>query len=204
MKATSAITLVVALAASLAGPAAAQQATDPDWPCIQRKVPELSVAGVWSGAEIDPATAQWQQDAGVAELVAQLASRRVSVEEATAALKAFAEGLQLEEKAKKLPLVFAGIFVLLDRERGEVMDGIERFARAQKAMAEKIRADQSRLSDLNSSGDPQAATLTTDLQTSVRIFNDRSHSLTYVCEVPTLIEQRLFQLSRAIQAEIPG
>ena len=84
------------------------------------------------------------------------------------------------------------------------MGGIERYGRAQKAMAEQIRADQSRLSDLNSSGgDPQqASALTTQLQTQVRIFNDRSHSLTYVCEVPTLIEQRLFALARAIQAEI--
>ena len=86
------------------------------------------------------------------------------------------------------------------------MSGIERYGRAQKAMAEQIRADQSRLSDLNSSaGDPQqASALTTQLQTQVRIFNERSHSLTYVCEVPTLIEQRLFSLARAIQGEIPS
>jgi hypothetical protein len=38
----------------------------------------------------------------------------------------------------------------------------------------------------------------------VRLFNDRRSSLTYVCEVPTLIEQRLFTLARAIQAEIPS
>jgi hypothetical protein len=102
-------------------------------------------------------------------------------------------------------LLFAGLFAALDGERGEVMAGIERYARAQKALAEQIRADQARLSDLNSSnGDPQqAAALTTELTTRVRIFNERGHSLTYVCEVPTLIEQRLGTLARAIQAEIP-
>jgi hypothetical protein len=101
--------------------------------------------------------------------------------------------------------VFAGLFVLLDGERREVITGIERYGRAQKAMAERIRGEQSRLSDLNSSGDSaQASALTTQLQTEVRIFNERTHSLTFVCEVPTLIEQRLFSLARSIQAEISG
>ena len=31
-----------------------------------------------------------------------------------------------------------------------------------------------------------------------RIFNERRESLTYVCEVPILIEQRAFGLARAI------
>ena len=207
MKALSALAIATTLAAclaTLAVPAVAQQRADPDWPCVQRKVPELSVAGVWSGPEVDPSAARWQEDKEISELATQLASRRVPVEEATSALKAFAETLKPDEKAERLPLLFAGLFVLLDRERGEVMSGIERYGRAQKAMAEQIRADQSRLSDLNSSKrDPQqASALTTQLQTQVRIFNDRSHSLTYVCEVPTLIEQRLFALARAIQSEI--
>ena len=54
---------------------------------MQRKVPELSAAGVWSGPEVDPAAARWQEDEEVAELAAQLASRRVPVEEATSAVE---------------------------------------------------------------------------------------------------------------------
>ena len=43
------------------------------------------------------------------------------------------------------------------------MSGIDRYGRAQKAMAEQIRAEQSRLSDLNSVGtDPQQASALTD------------------------------------------
>jgi hypothetical protein len=37
------------------------------------------------------------------------------------------------------------------------------------------------------------------LQWDLRIFEDRRHSLTYACEVPVLIEQRLFALGREIQ-----
>jgi hypothetical protein len=200
----------IALAATFVGlvaePVAAQQADDPDWPCQQRKVPELSAASVWSGPAVDAAEKLWQEDGAVAALVSQLASRRVPAEEATAAISKFAQGLKPEEKAAKLTLVFAGAFVSLDRERGEIMDGIDRYARRQKEIAEQIRQGQSRLSDLNSAGnDPQQVSdLTGQLQTQVRLFNERRSSLTYVCEVPTLIEQRLFTLAKAIQAEIPS
>jgi hypothetical protein len=37
---------------------------------------------------------------------------------------------------------------------------------------------------------------------STRIFEDRRRTVRYVCEVPTLIEQRLFALSRALQQAI--
>ena len=36
-----------------------------------------------------------------------------------------------------------------------------------------------------------------------RIFEERVQSLTYVCEVPTLIEQRLFALAKTIAEVLP-
>ena len=35
-----------------------------------------------------------------------------------------------------------------------------------------------------------------------RIFQERSQSLTYVCEVPQLLEQRLGEIARMIQARL--
>ncbi len=163
------------------------------------------MASVWSGPSTDAALEHWQDDRDVATVAGQIASRRVPVAEATAAVATFARTLKPEEKAEKLTQLFAGAFALLNRERGDVMNGIDRYARSQKAIAEQIRADQSRLSDLNSAGDDQqASALTSQLETQVRIFNDRRSSLSFVCEVPTIIEQRLFALARAIEAEIPG
>ena len=50
----------------------------------------------------------------------------------------------------------------------------------------------------------QASALTEQLTSQVRVFNDRTSSLTYVCEVPTLIEQRLLTIAKAIQSAIAG
>lgn len=176
---------------------------DPDWPCIQRKVPELSAVAVWTGPSIDDALTRWSDDAEIAALVDQLAARRMPLEQATAAIASFAHGLAPEVRAEKLTMLFAGLFQTLDQERKEVIAGIERYGRKQKEMAERIRGDLARASGLAASGSSeQAAELQNTLVWETRIFNERRDSLSFVCEVPTLIEQRLFVLARAIGNEL--
>ena len=64
-----AIALLLA-AARRQRPLAAPGPRDPDWPCQQIKVPELSLAAVWNGPPRRSARTDWQQDAQVAALVA--------------------------------------------------------------------------------------------------------------------------------------
>jgi hypothetical protein len=40
------------------------------------------------------------------------------------------------------------------------------------------------------------------LEWDLRVFDERHQSLAYVCETPTLIEQRLFALARVIQRSL--
>jgi hypothetical protein len=197
--------IALALAAAWPWPSfAALPQHDPDWPCQQIKVPELSPAAVWSGPPIDEALKSWSGDKQIADLVDRLSQRRIPIEEAGAAVRDFASTLKPEEKAGKLTMLFAGLFDTLNDERDAVMAGLDRYGRSQKALAETIREAQSRLSDLNSSGaDPQQASALNDqLVAQTRIFNDRRSSLTFVCEVPTLIEQRLFALGREIEKQL--
>ncbi|MBA3520353.1 MAG: hypothetical protein H0T75_22550 [Rhizobiales bacterium] len=192
-------------ASSSVRPGALQGRADPDWPCIQRKVPELSVVAVWTGPPVEDALTRWRDDAQVALLVEQLVARRMPLEDATAAIASFAHGLAPDVKAEKLTLLFAGVFQTLDRERGEVIVGIERYGRKQKEMADRIRVDMARASDpAAASSDLQAAELQNQLVWETRIFNERRASLSFVCEVPTLVEQRLFVLARAIGNELPS
>ena len=106
------------------------------------------------------------------------------------------------ERERKGTLLFAGLFERINRERTEVMTGIERLGRRQKELAEKIRSDISELHKLQDATTPNEARLQelgNQVQWSTRIFEDRQKSVRYVCEVPTLIEQRLFALGRAVQ-----
>ena len=210
MKRTASIALAIGLvcgpvAEASVRPGALPGRSDPDWPCIQRKVPELSVVSVWTGPPVEEAFTRWREHADVVSLVNDVAARRMPLEEATAAIASFAHRLPADVKAERLTMLFAGLFQTLDRERKDVIAGIERYGRKQKEMAEQIRADMARASDLAASGaSTQAAELQNQLIWETRIFNERRDSLTFVCEVPTSIEQRLFVLARAIGNELPS
>ena len=77
--------LIAGLAATAiaAGPATAAVQTG-DWPCVQVRVPSLSMGTFWTGQPIDEAAAKaaWRDDADVAKLVARLISRRTPVDDA--------------------------------------------------------------------------------------------------------------------------
>ncbi len=195
--------LLVLAVAAVAGTWSAANAADPrypDWPCAQAKVPELSVAAVWDGPPIDAVGDKWKDDAKAQDLVAKLAARRLPLEEAQKAAEDFvaASGADKAEKAK---LLFAGLFAELNRQRTEVMDGIDRITRKEKELAETIRADRAALGELQDSVNPdqqKISDLSGQLEWGTRIYEYRRKTIRYVCDVPTVIERRLFALGRAI------
>jgi hypothetical protein len=173
----------------------------PDWPCAQAKVPEISVVAVWDGPPIEQAAASWQIEPELRELVARLAARRTAMEEAQTRIAQFLTG-DAAAKADKGKLLFAGLFETLNGERGAVMSGLERLARSEKELAERIRSDTSAMHELQDAPSPDQAMIdefASRIEWNLRIFEDRRKSIRYACEVPVIIEKRLFALSRAIQ-----
>ena len=192
------------IALGLPGTALAADPRFPDWPCVQIKVPQLSVAAVWAGPPIDDAASAWEQDPAVRELVARLAARRTPLDEAQKAISDFMTG-NADERQQKATLLFAGLFTTLDRERSAVMNGIERFSRQQKEFVAKIRAETTELRNLQDAADHDAVKtdeLASRVEWDTRIFEERKKTISYVCEVPVLIEQRLFALARTIQESL--
>ena len=58
-------------------------------------------------------------------------------------------------------------------------------------------------SDEKSDGQAPPATSNQDkLLWDIRVYDDRHQSATYVCEVPTLIEQRIGAIARAVQQAV--
>ena len=108
------VALVVALC-EVAG-SAPPGPRDPDWPCQQIKVPQLSVAAVWSGPPFDPQQDGWREKPQVADLVHEIAQRRVPIEQAQEKIRAFVEQAA-DRKQPALLELFAGLFSVLDNER---------------------------------------------------------------------------------------
>ena len=198
--------LLVVMAIALASPGRALAADPryPDWPCNQIKVPEISVAAVWAGPPIDDVDSIWEQDPAVRNLVAQLAARRTPLEDAEKIISVTITGDPVERQ-RKAKLIFAGLFKALNHERSEVMSGIERFSRKQREFADQVRSTILQLRELqNTPGHDQAKVdeLISRVEWDTRIFDERSKTIGYVCEVPVLIEQRLFALARVIQQSL--
>ncbi len=141
-RALSGLVLMVALGSAGAVAVEPKTATQPNWPCRQIMVPQVSLATIWSGPAIE--SSNWRSDQAVADLVARLAARRTPLDEAEHAIEDFAKTGGAAKKAK-LVAVFAGLFETLNDERTQVMEGLLRFGAKQKELAEKIRAENAQI-----------------------------------------------------------
>ncbi len=173
----------------------------PDWPCQQLKVPGIAIASVWNGPPIEIGDGAKPIDAKQAELVSRLAARRTPIEDARKLIADYIVGTDAE-KQEKAKTLFASLYSTLNAQRDEVMNGIERFSRKQKAAADDIRAEAQKLREMQDKSDADPAQneeLVSRLAWQTRIFEDRRKSTSYVCDVPVMIEKRLFDLGNAIQ-----
>lgn len=194
-------------AAAIAAVPAGSQAADPrypDWPCAQVRVVRLSPGAVWTGPSIDDVGDSWRKDPRITDLVTKLATRRTPLAEAEELAGAFVAREEGDKQATAT-LLFAGLFATLDSQRAEIVDGLERLTRRQRDFARTIEADAARLRALQREPDPDEGKireLTQQVNWGTRIFEERRKTVRYACEVPVLIEKRLFVLARAIQAEL--
>ena len=194
--------LAIAIVTSLAPQAVAQfrGKTDPDWPCQQIKTPTFSLASIWAGPALDLNSQNWRSESDVADLEAQMAQRRVPIADVEAAIADFKAKAGPDADAKLLR-AFAAAFADLSQQRSQILDGLDRIGRRQKALADRIRAENEAVqksSDQNGQAAPGADSQER-LLWDLRIFDDRRQTVTYVCETPTLIEQRIGEIARAVQ-----
>lgn len=190
------------------GAARAADFSDPDWPCIQRKVPHLSVGQMWAGPVIDDTLRKsWRDNHEIHRLASLLSLRRTPLETADEIIAKFADRDDIgDDKAERLTKLFAGIFTLIDKERSEIIAGIARYAHKQDELADRIDTNRDTLQELSEAPEPNYDRIE-ELQDQVtwdaRIFKDRAQSLTYVCETPVILEKRAFALARSIQQHLP-
>jgi hypothetical protein len=198
---TAALAAGVALGAATGARSAPPGPRDPDWPCQQIKVPQLSLAAVWSGPALDAQQNDWRQDQQVVDLVQATVQRRMSIEQAQAEIRAFAARAG-EQKQPQLLQLLAGLFSTLNDERTAVIAGLDRFGVRQKVLAAELRNDNAKLRAMqadSSSAPNDVNQMTQRLTWEAQVFQDRRQALSYACDVPGKIEQRLFTLARTIQ-----
>ena len=185
----------------LTRPAVAATSADPDWPCVQRKVPEISAGMVWAGPPVEELKRSWKDDAEVSQLAGTLAARRTDIEAAKTAVADFAAGLGTDRN-ERLTLLFAATLDIVNRERASIISGIGRYTRRQRALAERIGRVDGEIKALPASDTEKREELEQQRLWDTRIYEDRERSLTYICEQPVLLEQRVFTLAREIMGQL--
>jgi hypothetical protein len=194
--------LPLILAALLGGivPAAAATGENSDWPCVQRLVPEIAPGMIWAGPPLD--TVAGEPSPAIDDLAAELAARRVPLEQAEAQVADFAKTLANEQKDEQLTRLFARTLGIINGDRGSIIQGIKKYARGQRTLAETITEKNERLSELPKDEVVARDTLIAERDWDIRIYDDRERSLTYLCEQPVLLEQRAFALARTIASHL--
>ncbi|MCV2446045.1 hypothetical protein [Paracoccus sp. DMF] len=193
--------LVLAMALAAAGAAHAESGTDPDWPCVQRKQPHLSLGQMWSGPEPDEAIRSLAETPEIAALADRLEQRRLPLAQAEAEIAEFSKAADNQ----KLSALMLAIFERIDPDRSALISGIARYGHKQVDLAKRIQERRDRMEALQKAETPDFDAIDAEeekLDWDSRIFQDRQQSLTYVCETPVILEQRVFALARAISAHL--
>lgn len=174
--------------------------SDPTWPCIQRKVPNLSMGQMWAGpfpAEDERVSEEGEQLSSV------LAVRRTSMDDAEVMIGDYAADISANRN-NELALLFKATFERIDLERSEIINGIARYAGKQSGLADHVDALQQQVAGLEAKDEKsfdewdKLEELQDQLVWETRIYRERAQSLTYVCETPVLLEKRAFSIARAI------
>jgi hypothetical protein len=97
----------------------------------------------------------------------------------------------------------------INTDRQFVMGKVEEFQKRQKGRAVELEREGQKLADKGIAATdellPTETKLTPEQQEynwNARIFQERQQNLTMACEIPTLIEQRAFEIGRLIRAQM--
>ncbi|MBP0484702.1 hypothetical protein [Sagittula salina] len=187
--------------AGLAPAAMAADYADPTWPCIQRKVENLSAGLMWPTPIPQSRPEDESTRRAVTTLAETLAIRRLTLEELEPEVAAFAEAHAGD--ADLMGLVFDGVFHSLATRRSRIMEGIGDFSLSQIALSEKIEGARVEMDAEMAKEDPdfdKVDTLEEQLDWDQTIYTDRQQSIQYLCETPVLLEKRLYAIAQMLQA----
>lgn len=198
--------IVAAMAAALPiVAAAAEPGAQPDWPCVQRLVPELTAGTLWSGPP-PTAGADWRADPRIANLVAAVANRNLPVEDGEAKLTAFADNLPADQRRAALPELFAGLVDAINGERHDVIVRLEELGRRQKSMAALVDkvTDELRAVPADATGADAAKREEIEQRRNflIRGYQQAQRTIQYACQVPADLEARLGRYARTLAAKL--
>ncbi len=186
---------VLALVIGFAETGHAADFSDPTWPCIQRKVENLSLGIMWPHPVSDA-----ELGANDLALVESLVLRRVSLDDAGDLIDGYVAS-EPDVTTQKLGAVFSEAFERINQRRRAIIEGIGRYSKKQIALAKSIDETRKEMATHMQASAPDfdaVDRLEEKLDWDKRIYRDRARSLTYVCETPVQLEKRIYGIGQLL------
>lgn len=198
---------LVILGAVLPASVLAQQEVDPEWPCIQRLIMEVSPAVMWPVPVDEQMQSAWREDREVRKLAEELGKVEEFTDENRNTLMVFADSISDADKEMRLSLFAAGVVEVTNRQRRQFIQGIKRYTRQQIAISNQIEDSLNQLSLLEESdtaGNEQQRQETEEtLRWHERVYDQRERAIVSLCEEPVELEQRLSDILRDAAQYLP-
>ena len=179
------------------------QEKNPDWPCIQVLLEELSWGSIWTGPPLDERTTKWKENEELRLLAIKIMDRKTKEEDGITELKKF---MKKNNSPEDLTFLFHALFDKTNEIWKNRTQKLKNFGKKQRLTSEKIarKLDKSKILLENPEANKEEITrLEQEKFWDIRKFEDRRMQSDYLCEQPRFYEKRLGVYSKIISEKLP-
>lgn len=198
--------LLLAAALSCSTQAMSQE-VDPEWPCIQRLVMEVSPAVLWPVPVEESHQRLWRSDDEVRVLAERLGDLNAYTDTERQLVSDFAATTPEAQREERLTMLAIGTLDVANGIRSQYIQGIKRYTRQQIAIADQIEQTLNELSlqeeSQAASRDEQQQELLATLHWHERVYDQREQSIRLLCDQPVELEQTLSDVLRDMAQYLP-
>ena len=164
---------------------------NPDWPCIQVYIEELSWGSIWTGPVLTENSAKWIDDKDIFSLAEKLMDRKTKEKEGIDELKNY---IKKNKSPKKLNKLFHALFDTTNEIWKKRNAKLLNFGKRQRLTSEKISIKLNKIKELSKNLDlnkDEIKKLENEKIWDIRRFEDRRNLSDSLCEQPRFYEKRL-------------
>ena len=179
------------------------QEKNPDWPCIQVLLEELSWGSIWTGPPLDERTTKWKENEELRLLAIKIMDRKTKEEDGITELKKF---MKKNNSPEDLTFLFHALFDKTNEIWKNRTQKLKNFGKKQRLTSEKIarKLEKSKILLENPEANKEEITrLEQEKFWDIRKFEDRRMQSDYLCEQPRFYEKRLGVYSKIISEKLP-
>ena len=175
---------------------------NPDWPCIQVLIEELSWGSIWTGPPLDENSSKWIDDENLSALAKKLMNRKTKENEGIGELKKY---IKKNNSPNQLTKLFHALFDTTNEIWRKRTAKLLNFGKRQRLTSEKISVKLEKIKQL--SKDPnlnkdEIQKLENEKFWDIRRFEDRRNLSDSLCDLPRFYEKRLGVYSSIILESI--